>query len=92
MHFSTSWSIFRYPITLTNNRMDTLLQKCNLPVDEQKVIKEKEPRAFVILASSYKSLQGKQIPENIIQSIVAGRKALSLEECQIIFKNEAWSK
>ena len=72
--------------------MDTLLQKCNLTEDEQTVIKKKESRAYVILASSYKSLHGKQIPENIIQSIVAGRKALSLEECQIILKDFYGSK
>ena len=67
--------------------MDTFLQKLNLTEEEQKVIKEQEPNAFAILANSYESLQRKQIPENIIQSIVAGRKALSLAECQIILKD-----
>ena len=72
--------------------MDALLRKWNLTEEEQKVVKAKVTKAQFILASSYESLQRKQIPANIIQSIVTGRKTLSLEECQIIWKNSGWRK
>ena len=66
--------------------MDLLFHTSTLTTGQQKIIKDKEPDAYKLLAASYEKLKEKQIPEQLIQAFLRDRKALSLEECQNIWK------
>ena len=66
--------------------MELILQKCNLTTNQRKIIKDKEPSVTKLLAASNEKLQEIRIPEEILQAFLSARKALSLEECQVILK------
>ena len=68
--------------------MDAFLQKCGLTETQKTVIKEKESYAPDLFAASYEELKGKQIPDAIIKSLIAGRQVFSLEECQNIWRKD----
>ena len=68
--------------------MDIIFQKSSLTIQQQEFIKGKEPEADRLLAASDEVLRRKGIPEEIILLLLAARKALSLEECQNVWKEE----
>ena len=71
--------------------MDILFQKSSLTKEQQAFIKGKESYAHRLLAASDELLREKEIPEEIIQLLLAARKALSLEACKFVWK-EYWGK